>query len=66
VRARFGNKDHPRIAAREVLVLFRQEVNERFAISFSDSRIAESFLAEDLPPDLTRLLSRLDAFARGF
>lgn len=64
--AHSGTKDRPRIGAREVLGLFRQEVNERFAISFSDARIAECFRPEELPAELKNFLSRLDGFARGF
>lgn len=66
VHARFVTKDPKRITAREILDFFRQEVNERFLVSFTDSRIAECFLAEDLPPKLIQLLFKLDTFSRGF
>jgi len=60
--------DHPggQLPAKQVLSLYRNEINERFAISFSDVRIAECFQAEELPSELIQLLSDLDSFSRSF
>ena len=54
------------ITAKQVLNLYRSEINDRFAISFSDVKIAECFQAQELPPELIQILSDLDSFARSF
>jgi len=50
----------------QILSAYRNEINERFAISFSDIKIAENFRVDELPIKLIQLLSDLEAFTRSF
>jgi len=52
--------------AKQILSAYRNEINERFAISFSDVKIAENFRKDEMPIELIQLLSDLEAFTRSF
>lgn len=52
--------------AKQILSAYRNEINERFAISFSDVKIAENFRVDELPIELIQLLFGLEAFTRSF
>lgn len=53
----------PLVPGKEVLRLFRQRVQELCGVTLTDSRIVESMNRDDIPDDMKKLLTALEAFS---